>query len=100
MQLGARSMGSRIAGNLEACAGAVTGCSSFSLSGSSGVVAGALGGFALARVVGSYIQNVQLPGVLPVVGSAAVLLVAAVIGSLLPAARAARVDVVQALRAE
>jgi ABC-type antimicrobial peptide transport system permease subunit len=35
-----------------------------------------------------------------VVGSAAVLLVAAIIGSLLPAARAARVDVVQALRAE
>jgi putative ABC transport system permease protein len=65
-----------------------------------GVVAGAAGGFALARVVGSYIQNVQLPGVLPVILSAAVLLVAAVIGSLLPAARAARVDVVQALRAE
>jgi putative ABC transport system permease protein len=65
-----------------------------------GVVAGALGGLALARVVGSYIQNVQLPGALPVIGSAAVLLVAAVIGSLLPAARAARVDVVQALRAE
>ena len=65
-----------------------------------GVVAGAFGGLALARVVGSYVQNVQLPGVLPVVGSAAVLLIAAVIGSLLPAARAARVDVVQALRAE
>jgi putative ABC transport system permease protein len=65
-----------------------------------GVVAGAVSGFALARVVGSYVQNVQLPGVLPVIGSAAVLLVAAIIGSLLPAARAARVDVVQALRAE
>jgi len=65
-----------------------------------GVVAGAAGGFALARVVGSYIQNVQLPGFLPVMLSAAVLLVAAVIGSLLPAARAARVDVVQALRAD
>jgi ABC-type antimicrobial peptide transport system permease subunit len=65
-----------------------------------GVVAGAAGGFAVARVVGSYIQNVQLPGFLPVMLSAAVLLVAAVIGSLLPAARAARVDVVQALRAE
>jgi predicted permease len=65
-----------------------------------GVVAGAAGGFALARVVGSYIQNVQLPGVWPVIVSAAVLLVAAVIGSLLPAARASRVDVVQALRAE
>ena len=65
-----------------------------------GVVAGAATGFALARLVGSYIQNVQLPGVLPVILSAAVLLVAAVIGSLLPAARASRVDVVQALRAE
>jgi len=65
-----------------------------------GLVAGALGGYALARVVGSYIQNVQLPGVVPIAGSAAVLLIAAIIGSLLPAARAARVDVVQALRAE
>ena len=65
-----------------------------------GVIAGAAGGFALARIVGSYLQNVQLPGVLPVIVSAAVLLVAAIIGSLLPAARAARVDVVQALRAE
>jgi ABC-type antimicrobial peptide transport system permease subunit len=35
-----------------------------------------------------------------VIVSAAVLLAAAVVGSLLPAARAARVDVVQALRAE
>jgi predicted permease len=65
-----------------------------------GVVAGAFGGLAVARLVGSYVQNVQLPGVLPVAGSAAVLLIAAIIGSLLPAARAARVDVVQALRAE
>jgi putative ABC transport system permease protein len=65
-----------------------------------GVVAGVVGGFVLARLVGSYVQQLQLPGVLPVVGSAAVLLIAAVVGSLLPAARAARVDVVQALRAE
>jgi ABC-type antimicrobial peptide transport system permease subunit len=65
-----------------------------------GVVAGAVGGFVLARIAGSYVQHLQLPGVLPVVGSAAVLLIAAVIGSLLPAARAARVDVSQALRAE
>jgi predicted permease len=65
-----------------------------------GVVAGVVGGFALSRLVGSYIQDVHLPGALPVVGSAAVLLLAAIIGSLLPAARAARVDVVQALRAE
>ena len=65
-----------------------------------GVVAGAAAGFALARVVGSYVQHVQLPGAVPIVVSAGVLLAAAVVGSLLPAARAARVDVVQALRAE
>jgi len=65
-----------------------------------GVVAGVAGGFALARVAASYVQNLQLPGAVPIVASAAVLLAAAVIGSLLPAARAARVDVVQALRAE
>ena len=65
-----------------------------------GVVAGAAAGFVAARVAGSYIQNVQLPGLWPVLASAVVLLVAAVIGSLLPAARAAGVDVVQALRAE
>jgi ABC-type antimicrobial peptide transport system permease subunit len=65
-----------------------------------GIGAGAAGGFTLAQVVGSCVQHVQLPGVVPVIVSAAVLLVAAVIGSLLPASRAARVDVVQALRAD
>ena len=65
-----------------------------------GVVAGAAAGYALARIVGSFVQHVQLPGALPIGISAAVLLGAAVVGSLLPAARAARVDVVQALRAE
>jgi len=65
-----------------------------------GVVIGAMGGFVLARVAASYIQNVQVPGTVPVVGSAVVLLAAAVVASVLPAARAARVDVMQALRAE
>jgi len=65
-----------------------------------GVIAGAVGGYALARIVGSFVQHVQVPGALPIALSAAVLLIAAVAGSLLPAARAARVDVVQALRAE
>jgi putative ABC transport system permease protein len=41
-----------------------------------------------------------LPGALPVVVSALLLLAAAVIASALPAARAARVDVIQALRTE
>jgi len=65
-----------------------------------GVIAGAVGGYALARIVVSFVPHVQLQGTLPIAVSAAVLLAAAIVGSLLPAARAARVDVVQALRAE
>jgi predicted permease len=65
-----------------------------------GVAIGGAGGFVVARVIGSYVTEVQLPGLLPIIGSAAVLLVAAAVASLLPAARAARVDVVQALRTE
>ena len=65
-----------------------------------GILAGAAAGFALARLAGSYFQSVQMPGAIVVVVSAFVLLVAAVIASALPAIRAARVDVIQALRAE
>jgi putative ABC transport system permease protein len=65
-----------------------------------GVVAGAAGGFAIARVAGSYVQDVHVPGLIAVVGSAIVLLAAAVVASVLPAARAARVDVMQALRSD
>jgi putative ABC transport system permease protein len=65
-----------------------------------GVVAGAVCGFALARLAGSYFGEVRTPGVMPIIGSAVVLLVAAVVASLLPATRAARVDVMQALRSD
>jgi predicted permease len=65
-----------------------------------GVVAGAVFGLAVARVAGSYFGDLKMPGVLPVIVSAAVLLGAAVVASMLPAARAARVDVIQALRSE
>jgi hypothetical protein len=65
-----------------------------------GIVFGAAGGWALARVASSFIQDVRMPGTLPIVASAAVLLAAALIASVLPAARAARVDVVQALRSD
>jgi ABC-type antimicrobial peptide transport system permease subunit len=65
-----------------------------------GIVVGSLGGFILARLAGSYFQNVQMPGAIVVIVSALVLLAAAVIASALPAIRAARVDVIQALRAE
>jgi ABC-type antimicrobial peptide transport system permease subunit len=66
----------------------------------SGVVAGAACGFVLARLAGSYFQDVRMPGALPVAGATFVLLAAAVIASMLPAARAARVDVMQALRSD
>jgi putative ABC transport system permease protein len=65
-----------------------------------GILAGVIGGVALARLVGSYLTGIHMPGVLPLLGASAVLVVAAVLASLLPAARASRVDVVQALRSE
>ena len=65
-----------------------------------GVIAGAIGGFALARLAGSYFSDIRMPDIFPVVASVLVLLAAAVIASALPAARAARVDVIQALRSE
>ena len=65
-----------------------------------GVVAGGAGGFALTKLANSYISQVRLPGVLPLAAAAFVLIAAAVLASLLPAARAARVDVVRALRAD
>jgi putative ABC transport system permease protein len=65
-----------------------------------GVLAGAALGFVLARVAGSYFADVKMPGALPVVLSAFVLLAAAIVASWLPAARAARIDVIQALRSE
>jgi predicted permease len=67
---------------------------------STGVAAGFLVGFALERVIGKYLGEIQMPGALPLIASAAVILAAAVIASALPAARAARVDAIQALRAE
>jgi putative ABC transport system permease protein len=65
-----------------------------------GVVTGAACGFVLAYLAGRYVQEVHLPGSGPVAGSAIVLLVAAVVASVLPAVRAARVDVMQALRSD
>jgi len=65
-----------------------------------GVLAGAAFGLVLARLAGRYFLDVKMPGALPVFVSAFVLMTVAVIASVLPAARAARVDVMQALRSE
>jgi predicted permease len=65
-----------------------------------GVAAGGVCGFVLARLAGSYFEAVRTPGAIVVLGSAAVLLAAALVASLLPALRAARVDVMQALRSD
>ena len=65
-----------------------------------GIAAGAVGGFALARVAAGFFEDVHLPGALPVLGAAAVLIGAALLASLMPAARASRIDVIQALRSE
>jgi ABC-type antimicrobial peptide transport system permease subunit len=68
--------------------------------GVSGIVAGAIGGLVLARLVGSFVPDVQIPGLVPLAGAATVLVIAASVASLTPAARASRVDVVRALRAD
>ena len=65
-----------------------------------GIAAGVVGGVALARIVGSYITDVRLPDALPTIGAATILVTAAILASLMPAARAARINVVEALRAE
>ncbi len=65
-----------------------------------GIVAGALFGYLLARLANSYVVDMRMPDAVPVVASAAVLLAAAVVASVLPAARAARIDVMDALRSE
>jgi putative ABC transport system permease protein len=65
-----------------------------------GVIAGAVVGFALAQLAGRFFVEVKMPGALPVIVSAFVLMVVAVVASVLPATRAARVDVTQALRSE
>ena len=58
------------------------------------------GGFVLARVVGSFIPDIRLPDLLPAIVAAAILVACAVIASLMPAARASRIDVMEALRTD
>ena len=65
-----------------------------------GLAVGFACGFVLAQVAGTFLGDLKMPGFLPVAGAAVVLLLAAVIASVIPAARAARTDVIQALRTE
>ncbi len=65
-----------------------------------GVGAGGLIGFVLARVVSKYVAEIHQPGALSFVASAGVILAAAIVASAVPAARAARINAVEALRSE
>jgi predicted permease len=65
-----------------------------------GIAAGAAAGYTCAAVAARYLDHVSLPGAVPALGAAAVLVATALAASLAPAARASRVDVVQALRSE
>jgi ABC-type antimicrobial peptide transport system permease subunit len=65
-----------------------------------GIGAGLAGGIGLQKLAGSYLENLKMPGLWVVVGAAGILLLAAIVASAWPAMRAARVDVIQALRAD
>lgn len=65
-----------------------------------GVGSGALLGVIFARTISAWVGEVHLPGILTFIGSAAVILAAAAVASAVPAARAASVNAVEALRSE
>jgi len=65
-----------------------------------GVAVGLLAGFGIARITARFLTGMQMPGALTLIVSAAIILAAAVIASAVPAARAAKVNPVEALRSE
>ena len=65
-----------------------------------GITAGVIAGLAFAAVAHLYFGSVELPGAVSTLIAAGVLVTAGIVASLMPAARAARVDVLQALRSE
>jgi predicted permease len=65
-----------------------------------GVASGVVLGFILSRIAGKYVEAIHQPGSLAFIASAVVILASAVVASVVPAARAARVNAVEALRAE
>jgi ABC-type lipoprotein release transport system permease subunit len=46
-----------------------------------GIVAGVIGGVVFSRIVGSFVPDVQMPGLAPIAGAALVLVVAAIVAS-------------------
>jgi predicted permease len=68
--------------------------------GMAGIAAGAAGGLVLTAIVGRYVTDVSMPGAVTIAASALILVAAAILASLTPAARASRVDVTQALRSD
>ena len=65
-----------------------------------GIVVGAIGGVLMTRFAGSYLPEIKVPSAMPAIGAGLILVGAAIVASLLPAFRASRVDVIQALRAD
>jgi len=65
-----------------------------------GVGTGIAVGFVLARAISKYVTELHQPGTLAFVASALAILAAALIASAVPAARAANVNAVEALRTE
>ena len=65
-----------------------------------GIAAGAAGGYVLSGIAKDYLENVPLPGPLSIAAAVAVLAGAAILASLMPAARASRVDVLRALKVD
>lgn len=65
-----------------------------------GIAAGGLIGWGLSTLAGNYVPELRLPGPIPLIASAAVVVISAILASFAPAARAARVDPVVALRSE
>lgn len=65
-----------------------------------GCAAGAAGGVVIARAASKLFALVQAPGALPGTAAAVLLILAAGVASLIPAMRAARTDVLKALRSD
>src|SRR5690606_38920559 len=53
-----------------------------------GIASGAVGGLVLARLMGAWVTEIRYPGAGPILGAALLLVAAAVLASLMPAARA------------